>query len=59
VLLLEADHFKCVNDYWRLPGRCCSELPIPSAAPAPQDMAGRFGGEEFLVLLPDTTAVAA
>ena len=58
VLLLDIDHFKQVNDRHGHPAgdevlrRIAHTIRQRLRA---QDMAGRFGGEEFLVLLPDTT----
>ncbi|MBY0465740.1 MAG: GGDEF domain-containing protein [Burkholderiales bacterium] len=58
VLLLDIDHFKQVNDQHGHPAgdevlrRIAHTIRQRLRA---QDMAGRFGGEEFLVLLPDTT----
>ncbi len=58
VLLLDIDHFKRVNDQY---GHPVGDEVLQRIADTlrqrlrSQDMAGRFGGEEFLVLLPDTT----
>lgn len=58
VLLLDIDHFKQVNDRHGHPAgdevlrRIAHTIRQRLRA---QDVAGRFGGEEFLVLLPDTT----
>lgn len=57
VLLLDIDHFKQVNDRH---GHPAGDEVLRRIAHTirqrlrVQDMAGRFGGEEFLVLLPDT-----
>jgi diguanylate cyclase (GGDEF)-like protein len=58
LLLLDVDHFKPYNDSYghpagdlclkRIAALICGELR------SPKDVAYRFGGEEFLVLLPDT-----
>ena len=58
ILLLDMDNFKRINDtFGHLVGdvvlRTLSD--IARKALRPQDTAGRWGGEEFLVLLPDTT----
>lgn len=56
VLLLDIDHFKSVNDRWghaigdavlrAVAGRCRAVLKA-------SDLMARFGGEEFVVLMPD------
>lgn len=57
VLLADIDHFKRVNDTY---GHLFGDQIIRAAAQALEsgikgrDIAARFGGEEFLVLLPDT-----
>lgn len=62
LLMLDADHFKQINDrYGHLAGdevlrtiarRCQQSL-------REMDIIGRYGGEEFLILLPETAATAA
>jgi diguanylate cyclase (GGDEF)-like protein len=59
VLLVDLDRFKAVNDrHGHLAGdqvlaAVAQEL---RAAVRPRDLVGRFGGEEFVVLLPSTSA---
>ncbi len=57
LFMIDVDHFKTFNDTWghsqgdrvltAIAGTCMSSL-------RPQDVIGRFGGEEFVVALPDT-----
>lgn len=57
VLMIDLDHFKWVNDTYGHPagddmlGRVADVLRDVTR---PADIVGRFGGEEFLLLLPDT-----
>ena len=60
--LLDADHFKSVNDRF---GHQAGDAVLVELADAllagvrESDTVGRWGGEKFLVLLPQTSAVAA
>jgi diguanylate cyclase (GGDEF)-like protein len=60
--LLDLDHFKLVNDTY---GHLAGDLVLRRTATAmtevlrDYDLAGRFGGEEFAMLLPQTRAVDA
>ena len=62
VLMLDLDHFKHVNDHH---GHLVGDEVLKSFVQRlgdmlrPNDLLGRLGGEEFLVLLPETSAVAA
>ena len=62
MLILDIDHFKSVNDRY---GHAVGDEAIVSVAAACQrgkrnsDIAGRLGGEEFAILLPETDAEQA
>jgi diguanylate cyclase (GGDEF)-like protein len=55
LLMLDLDHFKVVNDTW---GHLAGDVVLAEVACTlrtglrEQDLLGRFGGEEFVVLLP-------
>lgn len=60
--ILDIDHFKKVNDTWghEAGDEVLIELgQVLSTSLRGADMIGRFGGEEFVVLLPDTDTQAA
>ena len=62
VLAIDIDHFKSVNDRY---GHAVGDQAIVSVADACQqgrrasDLVGRFGGEEFVMLLPETDQAQA
>lgn len=62
LVLIDVDHFKLVND---LHGHLAGDKALRAIAHTFQlylrdyDLAGRFGGEEFALLLPHTSAVDA
>ncbi|MBT9494508.1 MAG: GGDEF domain-containing protein [Paucibacter sp.] len=62
VLMLDIDHFKRVNDNY---GHQAGDVVLRAVALAlqsrlrAQDQIGRFGGEEFLAILPDTSLEGA
>ncbi|MFC4004790.1 diguanylate cyclase [Prauserella oleivorans] len=62
VLMIDLDYFKWINDTF---GHPAGDDVLASIAAAlrdvtrPADIVGRFGGEEFLVLLPDADGPAA
>ena len=55
--MIDVDHFKAINDTW---GHGQGDRVLAALAETcrrslrPQDVIGRFGGEEFIVALPDT-----
>jgi two-component system chemotaxis family response regulator WspR len=63
VLMIDVDNFKRYNDtYGHLAGDDVLKqigIAIRSTFRRPTDVSARFGGEEFMVLLPDTDAEAA
>ena len=62
VVLIDVDHFKQVNDTY---GHVAGDTALRAIAQTfrtflrEYDLAGRFGGEEFVLLLPQTTPTAA
>jgi diguanylate cyclase (GGDEF)-like protein len=56
ILMLDLDHFKRINDTY---GHDCGDVVFKESASRMKqslrnsDMVGRFGGEEFLVLIPN------
>lgn len=61
--LLDADHFKSVNDHWGhdFGDACLKHIAsvLSRHVKRPRDVAIRFGGEEFALLLPGTDAEGA
>lgn len=57
LFMIDVDHFKAINDTW---GHSRGDQVLSAIARAcrhslrPQDVIGRFGGEEFIVALPNT-----
>ncbi len=57
IAMLDIDHFKQVNDLWghEVGDHVLTEVArVLRAELRDQDMCGRWGGEEFLILLPET-----
>ncbi len=63
VLMIDLDHFKQINDRYGHPfGDLClvqTSHAILANIRRPPDIAGRYGGEEFIVLLPNTDTEGA
>ena len=62
VLMIDVDHFKLFNDqYGHLQGDRCLTLVAKAVASAVRegtDIIGRFGGEEFIAILPEASIEA-
>ena len=62
-LMIDVDHFKLFNDHYGHPaGDACLKKvsqAIKSCIQRSSDIFGRYGGEEFVVLLPETDAKGA
>ena len=57
LMMVDIDHFKDVNDRYGHPAGdrvLCSVVNVLRQRVRAQDLVGRYGGEEFMVLLPDT-----
>ena len=63
LILLDIDHFKQYNDhYGHVQGDDCLKSvgqALSRAVKRPRDFVGRFGGEEFVLVLPETDEAAA
>lgn len=62
VLLMDIDHFKYINDTYGHPAGDAVLIHLASILSAnlrASDTAGRFGGEEFVIVLPNTDAADA
>jgi diguanylate cyclase (GGDEF)-like protein len=62
LLMVDLDHFKSINDTWGHPaGDDVLEYVAHAlrSATRPSDVIGRFGGEEFVLLLPDADVTEA
>lgn len=62
LMMVDIDHFKQVNDRYGHPMGdqvLCSVVNVLRERVRSQDLVGRYGGEEFLVVLPDTTIKGA
>ena len=63
LVMIDVDYFKSYNDLYGHPeGDCCLQQvakAIQSAARRPHDFVARYGGEEMVMVLPDTDAQGA
>ena len=63
LIMLDVDHFKRFNDrYGHVQGDECLKAigqAIKTSVRRPSDLAARFGGEEFVVIVPETNANGA
>ncbi|PJI95458.1 diguanylate cyclase (GGDEF)-like protein [Acidovorax sp. 69] len=62
LMMVDIDHFKNVNDQYGHPVGdqvLCSVVNVLRQRVRAQDLVGRYGGEEFMVLLPDTSLMGA
>ncbi len=63
VIMFDVDHFKAYNDNYGHPmGDHCLTMiadTIRETLKRPADLAVRYGGEEFMIILPDTNATGA
>ena len=62
-MLLDIDYFKQYNDYngHILGDACLKQIAqlLKKSVSRPRDLVARFGGEEFVLILPDTTQASA
>lgn len=62
LLMMDLDHFKSINDTW---GHHCGDLVLKKFVTAVKqnireiDIFGRYGGEEFIIVLPETNSPVA
>ena len=63
VLMIDVDHFKLYNDHYGHPAgdECLKKVTqaMKSCLHRPSDLLGRYGGEEFIALLPNTDSAGA
>jgi diguanylate cyclase (GGDEF)-like protein len=62
-MLLDIDYFKQYNDHngHLLGDACLKQIAqiLKKSVSRPRDLVARFGGEEFILILPDTTQASA
>ena len=62
LLMLDLDRFKMINDHYGHPAGdevLCKFVDVAKECLRREDLLGRYGGEEFMILLPDTSPIAA
>ena len=63
IMLLDIDYFKQYNDHngHLLGDACLKQIAqiLKKSVSRPRDLVARFGGEEFILILPDTTQASA
>ncbi|MBY0453731.1 MAG: sensor domain-containing diguanylate cyclase [Burkholderiaceae bacterium] len=60
LMMLDIDHFKVINDTWGHPvgDRVLQAMAcVMTSTVRSQDVVGRLGGEEFLIILPETDTI--
>lgn len=62
IMVIDFDHFKYINDHYGHPAGdtvLCKGAKVLTSVLRPGDALYRWGGEEFVILLPDTDAATA
>ncbi|MDE2402794.1 MAG: GGDEF domain-containing protein [Burkholderiales bacterium] len=63
IIMIDVDHFKAYNDHYGHPAgdKCLRQVAaaLQASLRRPGDMVARFGGEEFIAVLPQTSLAVA